>query len=133
MGMNIQKSSIQPDVFFGGTNMKIGNGVRINRGVFLDNSAHISIGEECSIGLHAMLCTSTHEIDYPRRAGEQYGKPIHIGSGSWIGANVTIQPGVTIGPGCIIAAGSVVTADCEANGLYAGMPAQRKRDLSVSA
>ncbi|WP_372495087.1 acyltransferase [Nocardioides pinisoli] len=50
-------------------------------------------------------------------------------NGAWIGAAVTVLPGVTIGPGCVVAAGSVVTADCQANGLYAGVPARRIRDL----
>ncbi|WP_408003863.1 LbetaH domain-containing protein [Puerhibacterium puerhi] len=41
------------------------------------------------------------------------------------------MPGVTIGRGCIIAAGSVVTSDCQPDGLYAGVPAARKKDLAA--
>ena len=33
--------------------------------------------------------------------------------------------------GCIVAAGSVVTADCESNGLYAGVPVRRLRELET--
>jgi maltose O-acetyltransferase len=40
-----------------------------------------------------------------------------------------VLPGVTIGAGCAVAAGAVVTADCEPDGLYAGVPARRVRDL----
>lgn len=42
------------------------------------------------------------------------------------GARVTILPGVTVGEGTVIAAGSVVTSDCEANSVYAGVPAVKK-------
>lgn len=52
-----------------------------------------------------------------------------MGTGVWIGANVTVLPEVTIGNGCVIAAGSVVTSDCEDNCLYAGNPARKKRLL----
>jgi maltose O-acetyltransferase len=44
-----------------------------------------------------------------------------------------VLDGVTIGAGCVIAAGAVVTRDCEPDGLYAGVPAVRKRDLTPRA
>jgi acetyltransferase-like isoleucine patch superfamily enzyme len=31
---------------------------------------------------------------------------------------------------CVVAAGAVVTGDCEPDGLYAGVPARRVRDLT---
>jgi maltose O-acetyltransferase len=40
-----------------------------------------------------------------------------------------VLPGVTVGDGCVIAAGAVVNADCQPDGLYAGVPARRVRDL----
>ncbi len=42
-----------------------------------------------------------------------------------------IMPGVTIAEGCVVAAGAVVTRSTEPNGLYAGNPAVRKKDLST--
>jgi maltose O-acetyltransferase len=39
------------------------------------------------------------------------------------------MPGVTIGDGCTIASGAVVTRDCEPDGMYAGVPARRVKDL----
>jgi maltose O-acetyltransferase len=77
-----------------------------------------------------MLVTSTHRIgDGSERASAKCGGAIHVGDGCWLGCRVTVMPGVSIGEGCIIAAGSVVTADCEPHGLYAGVPATRKRTL----
>lgn len=77
-----------------------------------------------------MICTTTHYIgDENKRAGNSLRKPITIGRGCWIGTRSIILPGVTIGDGCIIAAGSVVNKDCEPNGLYAGCPAKRIKNL----
>jgi acetyltransferase-like isoleucine patch superfamily enzyme len=77
------------------------------------------------------MTTSYHEIGASqRRQGAIEQQPIRVGAGTWIGTRAVVLPGVTIGPGCVIAAGAVVTKDCEANGLYMGLPAVRVRDLS---
>ncbi|HFK1497440.1 TPA: DapH/DapD/GlmU-related protein [Bacillus paranthracis] len=131
-GINTNTYSINPRCFFEGKNIQIGKGTRINYECFFDNSGDISIGKECSIGMRTMLITSAHKIGgEERRAGKAYGLSINIGDASWLGAGVTVLPGVTIGKGCIIASGSVVNKDCEANGLYAGVPAKRIKDLSA--
>jgi acetyltransferase-like isoleucine patch superfamily enzyme len=44
-----------------------------------------------------------------------------------------VAPGVNVGSGCIIAAGALVVRDCEPNGLYAGVPAKRIKDLVYAA
>jgi maltose O-acetyltransferase len=44
---------------------------------------------------------------------------------------VIIMPGVTVGNGCIIASGALVNKDCAPNGLYAGVPAIRIKDLPL--
>jgi acetyltransferase-like isoleucine patch superfamily enzyme len=79
-----------------------------------------------------MLCTSGHRIgSAERRAGVYVADPIAIGDGSWIGTRAVLLGGVTVGAGCMVAAGAVVVADCQPNGLYAGTPARRVRDLPV--
>ena len=42
-----------------------------------------------------------------------------------VGHNVTIMPGVTIGEGATVGAKSYVTRDCEAWGIYVGIPARK--------
>lgn len=119
-----------PGCWFGGTNFRIGVETTVNYGVFFDTAATITVGDRCDIGMHVMLCTSTHGPgDGNRRAGPAVGEPIMVGSGVWIGARAIVLPGVTIGDGCVIAAGAVVTSDCEPHHLYAGVPATRKTRL----
>jgi maltose O-acetyltransferase len=78
-----------------------------------------------------MFATRNHQLSNSiQRAGENVDEPIRVGSGTWIGAGTTILGNVVVASGCVIAAGSVVTKDTEENGLYAGVPARRIKDLS---
>ncbi len=131
LGVSVGDAIIGDRVWFGGKDIRFGSGVYVNRGVGFDNSARITIGDRVSIGHDVLICTSTHDLGPShKRAGAPGGLPIEIGDGVWIGARAVILPGVSIGPGCVIAAGAVVSSDCEPNGLYAGVPARRVRDLS---
>lgn len=112
--------------------VSVGHHVFVNADCFFDGPGAITIGDETVIGMRAMLLTSTHDVAGPRRRADlTRSEPVVIGRGCWIGAAAVVLPGVTVGDGCVIAAGAVVTSDCAPNGLYAGVPARRVRDLSV--
>lgn len=129
-GLRCGRSRIAAGCFFSG-DVRIGASTYINRECIFDGSAPIEIGERCAFGMRVMVITNSHTIGPPmRRAStERESAKVTIGDGTWVGAGAVIMPGVTIGPGCVIAAGAVVTADCPPNGLYAGVPATRKREL----
>jgi acetyltransferase-like isoleucine patch superfamily enzyme len=121
---------VQHGCWFFGADVAIGATTWLNHRCYLDSRAPIVIGDRCDLGMEVMLCTSTHDPgDRTRRAGRYRTAPIRVGDGCWLGARALVLPGVTIGDGCVIAAGAVVTADCEPDGLYAGVPARRVRDL----
>ncbi len=129
-GMRIETGGISPRCFFGSPAVAIGRGTTVNYGCFFDSLAAIEIGCDCAIGMEVLVCTSGHDLGPgAKRAGRPVGRPIKVGNGCWIGARVAILPGVSIGDGCVVAAGAVVTHDCAADGLYAGMPARRVREL----
>lgn len=117
---------IRPGSFlgYGDGILKVGKGSSCNYKCFFDLGANITIGDNCNISYQVTFVNSTHEIgSSSRRAKGGFAKPITIGNGCWIGANVTIMPGVNIGDGCIIATGALVTKDCEPNSIYIGEPA----------
>jgi maltose O-acetyltransferase len=129
-GIETQSDLIFPRCYFHSANVRIGEGVRLNHGVHLENVARVEIGPRSGLGIFTTVITSTHELGpHHTRLGEWSYEPVTIGAGCWIGAHSVILPGVTIADGCVVAAGSVVREDCEADGLYAGVPARRVKDL----
>src|SRR5262249_53409452 len=130
-GFDIDPSTtIYENVFFGSRAVRIERDCFISVHCFFDGSELIQIGAGASLGPHVKLITSTHEPAGPGgRAGRLIRAPISIGRGSWIGAGAILLRGVEIGAGCIVAAGAVVTASTMPHGVYAGMPATRKKDL----
>jgi acetyltransferase-like isoleucine patch superfamily enzyme len=106
-------------------NIRIGAGTFINREVYLEAVAPISIGRDCQLGPQVMIVTSHHEtLPDGRIAKVPEGRAVRIGDRAWLGARVLVLPGVTIGDDVVIGAGSVVTKDCVKPGTYVGSPAR---------
>ncbi|UQX88665.1 hypothetical protein M6D93_01375 [Jatrophihabitans telluris] len=105
----------------------------VNTECVLDLQESITIGSNVHLAHRVMLLTVSHEAGGPqRRAGDLAARPIVVEDGCWLGASVVVLPGVRIARGCIVAAGAVVVADTEPDGLYAGVPAARVRELSTA-
>lgn len=132
-GVDTGSVAIEPGAWFGAPHVKLGRDVYLNEGVRFDSNGGITLGDRVRVGSGVRFVSSTHEIGPSwQRCGDFVAAPVVIGDGCWIGGAAVILPGVTIGKGCVIAAGSVVTKDCDADGLYAGIPARRIRNLDTS-
>ena len=132
-GWELQEIGIERGVKLLNPNASFGFGCYLNRGVLVEGRGSVAIGDHVAFGPEAAVLTSTHEVGPPEwrsGGGRATFRAVSIGSGCWIGARAMVLPGVSIGPGCVIAAGAVVVSDCDADGLYAGVPAVRKRELS---
>lgn len=113
-----------------GKRIFINQGCKFYAGYAENDNKMIFLGENVWIGMNTMFICTSHNIgNSKQRAGEIVYKPIKVEEGVWIGGGVIILPGVTIERGCVIGAGSVVTMKCEANGVYAGNPAKRIKNL----
>jgi len=117
--------------FTGDVSISIGANCYVGHRCLLDASAPITVEDGVYMAHRVNILTTTHNIGGPkqRAATPPVHKPVTIGEGCWLATDVTVLPGVTIATGCVIAAGAVVTADCGADGLYAGVPAKRIREL----
>lgn len=99
--------------------------------------AKIMIGNKVIVGPNLTIITGDHRTNligkYMADVTDAEKRPeddinVTICDDVWIGANVTILKGVTVSQGCVIAAGSVVTKDTEPYGIYAGVPAVRRKE-----
>lgn len=136
-GLDVGRCGVWPHIMFvGGHDVRFADGVFVNSGVVFDARSHIDLGPNVAVGPRAQFITSSHPVGAPtHRAGNgrcQFG-PITVGEGCWIGAGAIVLGGVRIGSGCIVGAGAVVLESCDANGLYVGVPARRKADLSETS
>jgi maltose O-acetyltransferase len=126
-----KKATIWAGASFRSKKVQIGSGVFINVGFYHDGYDMLVIGDNVRIGPFVRIITATHEIGPSHQRGmiEVVGKPVQIKEGCWVGTGVIVLPGVTVEKGCVLAACAVVLKDTEMDGLYAGNPARRVRDL----
>lgn len=127
---------------------ELGYGSYVGTGTRLINTkvgkyTSIGSGVSCAFGLHPTdTFVSTHPAFYSKKAmgfsyvkedkfreegwtNEEQGIQLEIGNDVWIGNNVVLCEGVHIADGVILAAGAVVVSDCEAYGIYGGVPAKK--------
>lgn len=103
----------------------IGDHSWIGERVWLDSLDDLRIGNHCCISQGAMLLTGNH--DYKKSTFDLIVKPIELRDGSWVGAQCTVCPGAVLEEDCILAVGSVAVGVLQANSIYQGNPAVRKR------
>ncbi len=109
-------------------NLVLGENVKVGENSQLYNYDSVFIGDDTEIGSNLYIQTNEHKLGdktLPLAKQGAYSSSISIGSGVYIGANVTILSGVNVADRCVIAAGAVVTKDTEAGFIYGGVPAKK--------
>ncbi|MEO6539128.1 MAG: WcaF family extracellular polysaccharide biosynthesis acetyltransferase [Ferruginibacter sp.] len=102
--------------------LDMGDFIWIGEGVWIDNLARVSIGNNVCVSQGALLLCGNH--DYTTAAFNLSLKPIVIEEGVWIGAKSIVCGGVTCRSHSILSVGSVANGDMQAYGIYSGNPAQ---------
>ncbi|MDB5533185.1 MAG: sugar O-acetyltransferase [Hyphomicrobiales bacterium] len=112
-----------------GFNISVGSGAFLNFNCVILDVVAVTIGDKTQIGPGVQILTADHPREAAaRRAGLEFGRPVHIGSNVWIGGGAIILPGVIIGDNAIVGAGSVVTRNVPAGATVYGNPARIKSD-----
>ncbi|MBM9596405.1 sugar O-acetyltransferase [Rhodobacteraceae bacterium MCCB 386] len=108
-----------------GRNLTLEDGVYINAGCVILDTAPVRIGRRTMLGpLVQIYCADHHRGRAERLKGLERALPVTIGSEVWIGGGAIVLPGVTIGAGAIVGAGAVVTRDVPPEGRVVGNPAR---------
>jgi acetyltransferase-like isoleucine patch superfamily enzyme len=108
--------------FFHIGRLSIGAHTLVNRGVYLDNRAGITIGENVSIAHDARIYTLGHDV-HDGAGFAARGKPVVIGDYAVVFAGAMVMPGVSLGKGAVVMAGSVVTKSVPPMRIVGGNPA----------
>jgi putative colanic acid biosynthesis acetyltransferase WcaF len=102
--------------------IEIGDHSSIGDDVWLYSTGPIKIGSQTIISQKSFLCTAGHDYNDPHF--KTTVKPIVVGNGVWIAADVFVAPGVTVGDNSVIGARSSVFHDMPAGMVCYGNPCQ---------
>ena len=114
------------------TDVYVGSYTHIGKNAFIDLRDRVEIGKNVTISMETKILTHM-DLGHSRlkRRYPSDSKPVKIGDHCYIGVGSTILMGVELGEGCVVAAGSVVTQSFPAGSMIAGIPAQKKKDISL--
>lgn len=122
---------MQPPFFCDyGFNIELGERVFFNFNCVVLDVCSVRIGSFSMFGPAVQIYTPMHPFNAQQRRGEEYGKPVEIGSDVWVAGGAMILPGVKIGSRTVIGAGSVVTRDIPEGVFAAGNPCRVIREIT---
>jgi putative colanic acid biosynthesis acetyltransferase WcaF len=100
--------------------IEIGDHALVGEEVIILNFEDVRIGTQACISQRAFICTGNHDFTDVRM--RYRNRPISIGDGAWIGAQVFVAPGVVIGEECVVTAGSIVVKSLPNGMICSGNP-----------
>ncbi|MFN2364142.1 MAG: acetyltransferase [Halarsenatibacteraceae bacterium] len=105
-----------------GTGNVIAAGAVINSNTVIEDNVIINTG--ATVDYDCLLEDHVHISP-----GVNIGGNVTVKEGAHIGIGASVLPGVTIGRNVTVGAGSVVINNLEADAVYAGVPAEKVRDV----
>lgn len=110
--------------------LSVGDNCWIGEGVWIDNLAQVSIGNNVCLSQDSYLLTGSH--NYKKETFDLILGEIVLEDGVWIGAKAIVCPRVTCKSHSILAVGSIATKVLDEYGVYQGNPAVLKRKREIS-
>lgn len=109
--------------------LAIGDNVWIGEGVWIDNLALVTIGNNVCLSQGSYLLTGNH--NYKSEAFDLIAQEIVLEDGVWIGAQSTVCPGVVCRSHSILSVKSVASNELCDYGIYQGNPAIFKKKRNI--
>lgn len=98
----------------------------ISVGCIFDGRNEIFIGNNTVFGSNVHVWTEEHDLNDPMFGiGDAHAQPVRFGERAWICSDSTVLPGVVVSDGAVVASRACVTKDCDAYGVYGGVPAKK--------
>lgn len=107
-------------------NLTIGDNSSVGDHAILYCLGPVRIGSNVSVSQYAHLCAGTH--DYTRADLPLLRPPITVEDDVWLAADVFVGPNVTIGRGAVVGARASVFKDIPGGKVYGGEPARMLRE-----
>jgi acetyltransferase-like isoleucine patch superfamily enzyme len=107
--------------------LEIGDRTSINRNAAIDARGTVTIGKDVLIGPRAQVIAYRHVFssrEQPINTQGMVSGNVTIEDDVWIGAGAIVLEGIVIGHGSVVGAGAVVTASCAPYSILAGVPAR---------
>ena len=109
--------------------LTIGDYVWIGESVWIDNLAHVSLGDHVCISQGALLLCGNH--NYKRSTFDLIVGEIVLEEGAWAGAKTIVCPGVKMGSHSLLTVGSIATRDLDPYFVYQGNPAVKVKERII--
>ncbi len=110
--------------------LSIGDDCWIGEGVWIDNLAQVSLGNDVCLSQRCMIETGNHDWSDPRFGLIVRG--VVIADGAWAAVGSLLLPGSRLEAQAVLGAESVLTHVAEPSGIYLGNPAQKVRMRHLS-
>lgn len=107
----------------------VGNHVWIGEGVWIDNLALVTLGNNSCISQGALILCGNH--NYKKSSFDLIVGEITIEEGAWVGAKAIVCPGVKMGSHSLLTVGSIATSNLEEYWIYQGNPAKKLREREI--
>ncbi len=112
--------------------LKLGSNISIHNNCYIDASGGIEINDDVSIAHSSTIMSSSHTWEdktVPIKYNPQTYSKVIIDSNVWIGCGARVLYGVHIKKNIILGAGSICNKSLLEEGVYAGVPAQKIKDI----
>lgn len=112
-------------------NLEIGDNSSVGDHAILYCLGPVRVGKNVSLSQYVHLCAGSH--DYTRSDLPLLRPPIVVEDDVWLAADVFVGPSVTIGRGAVVGARASVFKDLEGGFIYGGNPAKKLKPREGSA